>query len=129
MFVWLAVSFSGRGSQEERLTRAAHSASLGSALPGGRVLKLPLVESCAGALLARQASRATTMSTRCFLFRLASFMGESVSEDSFAVADETVSSRSVAAPDRCFTNRSAIPWLSRAHDTTARGAQEACDGA
>src|SRR5262249_37938375 len=59
MFVLLGRLFSGRGSQEERLTRAAHSASLGSALPGGRVTKPPLVEPCASALLPKQASMPT----------------------------------------------------------------------
>src|SRR5271169_3508313 len=39
--VWFAVVFSGRGSQVEWCTRAAHSASEGRAEPGGRVAKYP----------------------------------------------------------------------------------------
>ena len=39
--VWFAVVFSGRGSQVERCTRAAHSASEGNAEPGGRIAKYP----------------------------------------------------------------------------------------
>src|SRR5215831_3012555 len=79
--MWLAIVFSGRGSQEERLTRAAHSASLGSALPGGRVTKPPLVEACANAPFAKQVSIAATRTTStrwtCLLF--ASFMDAGLS--------------------------------------------------
>src|SRR5579862_8943229 len=38
---WFWASLSGRGSHGERCTRAAHSASVGSAEPGGSVLKYP----------------------------------------------------------------------------------------
>jgi len=38
---WFAVVFSGRGSHEERCTRAAQSASDGNAEPGGSTEKYP----------------------------------------------------------------------------------------